>query len=375
MENIIKFTRCLAILLIHNIVATGQTATDNILKSYPKWTTNFENRSIDLNELISGGPPKDGIPAIINPKFTTLDEASNWLAEKEPVIAVSINGSSKAYPLQILLFHEIVNDRIGRTPILVSFCPLCYSGIVFNRTVNAMSVNFGVSGLLRNSDMIMYDQLTESFWQQFTGEAIVGDKTGTKLEIIPSQIISFNQFKTNYPDGLILSKNTGFKRPYGMNPYVKYDNLETKPFLFSGKKDERLPQNEKVIGIKLDSVTKAYPYSITSMNKIIHDRIASNNIVIFHIPGTLSSLDQRYINDSKDVGSTGVFSRIINNSQLTFRYENDNIMDDQTNSIWNITGQCISGKLEANKLKKIPHGDYFSFAWFAFRPNSLIYSE
>ena len=362
------------ILFISNVIG-AQDGMEGILKAYPNWTTNFEKKSIDLNELISGGPPKDGIPAIINPKFTTLEEAKNWLAEKEPVIAVEINGNSKAYPLQILMFHEIVNDRIGRTPLLISFCPLCYSGIVFDRTLNNMSINFGVSGLLRNSDMVMYDQLSESFWQQFTGEAIVGDFTGSKLEVIPSQIISFEQFRSNYPNGLVLSQFTGFERPYGQNPYVNYDDVETVPFLFKGKNDSRLPQNEKVIGIKNENFAKGYPYSITSELKVINDTFDDEKIVIFHLPGTLSSLDERFIEDSKDVGSTGVFSRKLGSRYLNFKYENDKIFDLETLSEWNITGKCTAGKLEGKYLEKVPHGDYFSFAWFAFRPNSNLFSE
>ena len=351
----------------------GQEGKENILKVYSAWTTNFEKRSIELTDLITGGPPKDGIPAIINPKFTTLKEASNWLDEKEPVITVSINGISKAYPLQILMFHEIVNDRIGRYPVLVSFCPLCYSGIVFNRTLNGMPINFGVSGLLRNSDMVMYDQLSESFWQQFTGEAIVGDFTGTKLEVIPSQIISLEQFKFNYPDGLVQSRDTGFDRPYGMNPYTNYEDESSKPFLFKGNLDNRLPPNEKIVGIKIQDSSKAYPYSITANKNVINDNFSGKELVIFHIPGTLSSMDAKYIEDSKDVGSTGVFNRSVNDTALTFTYENGNIIDQESRSEWTITGKCISGEFEGKHLEKINHGDYFSFAWFAFRPESIIF--
>lgn len=369
--NYIKFL--IITMFVINITITAQDNLENILKAYPNWTTNFEQRSIDLGELLSGGPPKDGIPAIINPKFTTINEAANWLNAKEPVLSIELNGISKAYPLQILLFHEIVNDRMGRTPILVSFCPLCYSGIVFDRTINGMAVNFGVSGLLRNSDLVMYDQLSESFWQQFTGEAIVGDFTGTKLEVISSQILSFEQFRQNYKDGLVLSKDTGFSRPYGMNPYVNYDNVETKPFLFDGDIDDRLPANEKVIAIKYGKTAKAYPYSITSQEKIIHDKIEDINIVVFHIPGTLSGLDQRYIEDSKDVGSTAVYSSELNKKTLEFYFKNDKIFDNQTNSEWSITGKCTNGELKGQQLTKIPHGDYFSFAWFAFMPGTLIY--
>ena len=351
----------------------GQSGKEEILEAYSSWTTNFEKRSVELTEFISGGPPKDGIPAIIKPKFTTIEEASNWLDDKEPLIAVNLNGMSKAYPLQILMFHEIVNDRIGRTPLLVSFCPLCYSGIVFDRTINGMAVNFGVSGLLRNSDMVMYDQLSESFWQQFTGEAIVGDFTGTKLDMIPSQIISLQQFKDNFPEGLILSKDTGFDRPYGMNPYLNYDAEDATPFLFDGKIDNRLAPNEKVVAIRTPNNAKAYPYSVTLNKNVINDNFDGKEIVIFHLPGTLSSMDERYIEDSKDVGSTGVFIRSINDKLLNFSFTDNKILDDETGSGWSITGKCISGELEGEQLERIPHGDYFSFAWFAFNPESLVY--
>jgi hypothetical protein len=170
----------------------GQTDKSHILNSYPGWVTNFNKSSIDLGELRSGGPPKDGIPAIVHPNFATINESLEWLDSKEPVISVEINGNAKAYPLQILIWHEIVNDLITDVPVVITFCPLCYSAIVFDRRVNGVVNTFGVSGLLRNSDMVMYDQITESFWQQFTGEAIVGDlrtKTGTEYSSISNNFI------------------------------------------------------------------------------------------------------------------------------------------------------------------------------------------
>jgi len=371
--KIIKYITAATLVLLTNSIFS-QTDMDNILKAYPSWTTNFEKRSIELSELTAGGPPKDGIPALLNPKFTTIQEASEWLDLKEPVIAVSINNFTKGYPLQILMFHEIVNDRIGRIPLLVSFCPLCYSGLVFDRTINGMAINFGVSGLLRNSDLIMYDQLTESFWQQFTGEAIIGDLTGEKLNIIPSQIISFSDFKNNYPDGLVLSKNTGFKRPYGMNPYANYDDEDAIPFLFKGEKDERLKQNEKVIGVTISNNSRAYPYSITSQKKIIYDTLNNKEILILHLPGVLSALDTRLISDSKEVGATGVFNPYLDGEKLIFEYVDNNLIDKRTKSVWSITGKCISGELTGKGLEKIHSGDYFAFAWLAFNPNSSIFS-
>ncbi|MEE9432566.1 MAG: DUF3179 domain-containing protein [Melioribacteraceae bacterium] len=370
--KLINFITLVLLVASYNMFA--QKGLEKILKVYPKWTTNFEKKSIELDELFPGGPPKDGIPAIINPKFVNISKASDWLAGNEPVIFLKINEIAKAYPLQILMFHEIVNDKIGTTPILVSFCPLCYSGIVYNRKLNGLDVNFGVSGLLRNSDMVMYDQLTESFWQQFTGEAIVGDMLGKKLDVVQSQIISFKDFTLANPNGIVLSKNTGFERPYGKNPYVGYDDEDTKPFLFKGEKDKRLSQNEKVIGIHLNDIAKAYPYSITSEQKIIYDKIDNQEIVIFHLPGTASSMDDRQIEDSKDVGATGVFIPQVDSLKLTFQFKDEKLIDDQTNSTWSITGKSLNGKLKGSQLKPIPHGDYFAFAWLVFRPNSLIYT-
>ncbi len=369
-----KLFLCIFSFLIFTSVIFSQQGLERIKKVYPKWTTDFNKRSIDLSELLPGGPPKDGIPAIINPKFTTIKFASKYLDIKEPLIVVKLNNIVKAYPLQILLFHEIVNDKFANTPVVITFCPLCYSGIVYNAKVNGFDLKFGVSGLLRNSDLVMYDQLTESFWQQFTGEAIVGEMLGKKLQVLPSQIISFQEFKKNYPYGIILSNKTGYNRPYGKNPYRNYDNIETTPFLFTGKKDNRLPQNEKVIGIKIKNIAKAYPYSITQKKKIILDEVANQQIVIFHLQGTLSSMDKLNIKDSKDVGATGVFIPRIDTLLLSFELINNKIIDKQTGSIWSITGKATKGKLKGSQLEQIPHGDYFAFAWFAFKPNSKVYN-
>ncbi|MCK5087006.1 MAG: DUF3179 domain-containing protein [Melioribacteraceae bacterium] len=362
-------------LLTINLLAQDKSAVNRILETFPNWRTNFNKSSIDLNELKSGGPPKDGIPAIINPKFVNIEEASDWLDENEPVIFLKYKNSVKGYPLQILIWHEIVNDYIEEMPVIVTFCPLCYSAIVFDRRLDELTLTFGVSGLLRNSDMVMYDLFTESFWQQFTGEAIVGTYTGEELKVVQSQIISFEQLIESYPEAEIMSQETGFSRRYGMNPYAGYDDIDQTPFLFDGKIDDRLPPNEKVIAIKEDGMTKAYPYTLTQELGVINDTINGNAITIFHSEGTASALDSRYIYDSKDVGSTGVFDPNVENVILTFEYIEEQFIDEQTNSVWDITGKAISGKLKGKQLKKISSGDYFAFAWLAFKPDTEIYTS
>jgi hypothetical protein len=221
-KYILNFTMAIVLLLlIQN--ANGQQLGE--------FNTNFEKRSIEIEELIDGGPGKDGIPSIDNPGFVSQEEAADWLRGREPVISLRINGEAKAYPIQILMWHEIVNDEIGGIPVAVTFCPLCYSAIVFDRRLEGEVLEFGVTGLLRKSDMVMYDRTTESFWQQFSGEAIVGDYTGAFLTIVSSQLISFDQFRETYPNAYVLSRETGHRRNYGENPYAGYDDINNTPFL------------------------------------------------------------------------------------------------------------------------------------------------
>jgi len=236
-------------------VAPGARAQSSLPPNAPpalqQFDTAYSKHNIDLSTLVSGGPPKDGIPSVDAPVFVSVREASRWVAPEEPVILLEHKGTARAYPLQILTHHEIVNDRIAGTPVAVTFCPLCYSALVFERTLDGAPVELGVSGLLRNSDLVMYDRKTETLWQQLTGKAIVGDLAGRTLTQIPSQIVSFRQFSTTHPDGAVLSRDTGHDRPYGRNPYAGYDDIDNKPFAYRGPTDDRLPPMAKVVAVTI----------------------------------------------------------------------------------------------------------------------------
>ena len=335
--------------------------------------TNTSKRAIKLSELQSGGPGKDGIPAIDSPAFSEQVAADKWLRPNEPVIAVVVDGQSRAYPLQILMWHEIVNDTVAGVPVSVTFCPLCYSANVFDRRVDGRTYSFGVSGLLRHSDMVMYDRQTESLWQQISGEAIVGDMTGSQLKRIPAQIISFRQFRSAYKDGLVLSRRTGHRRAYGQNPYVGYDDIRKRPFMYRGKNDRRLRPMEKVVTVSLADREKAYPYSLTRKLRAINDEIAGTALVVFHSDGAASALDEARIASSREAGSTGVFERQIDDRLLSFRYDDGVFYDEQTESVWDITGRAIRGPLKGKQLTRVVHGDYFAFAWLVFKPQTVIY--
>lgn len=369
----LSFKSTLLTSVIFLLIGSGITqAQNNILRG---WKTNTNKKTIDLTELKSGGPPKDGIPSIDNPKFIAPDNADSWLSEKEPVISVEYDGEARAYPLQILIWHEIVNDRINGDPLLVTFCPLCYSALVFDRRVDGEVLEFGVSGFLRHSDLVMFDRKTETLWQQFNGKAIVGDYVGTTLEQIPSQIISFAQFKENYPNGEVLSKDTGYRRSYGQNPYTGYDDVNNTPLFGAGKKDGRLPPMEKVIGVKIGQQTKSYPYSVTKEEKVINDSFSNTDIVVFHMEGAKSALDASQISNSREDGSTGVFKRKLDNQTLTFTLDSGKIVDKQTQSEWNITGKAVAGPLKGKQLEQVTSGDYFAFAWLVFWEDTEIYKN
>ena len=236
-------------------LTTGAWAGENRFRA--AWpATDFSKRAIPLEQIISGGPPKDGIPAIDHPRFITQGTAAQWLDPREPVISLEINGEARAYPLQILMFHEIVNDQYENRPVSVTFCPLCNAAIVFRGEVGGKATTFGTTGLLRNSDLVMYDRLTESWWQQFTGKGIVGRHMGTRLERLPSAILAFNKFRELFPHGKVLSRQTGYSRQYGRNPYRGYDQIGNNPFLLSDPVDPRLPAMERVLGVVTKGCSK-----------------------------------------------------------------------------------------------------------------------
>jgi hypothetical protein len=337
------------------------------------WKTDFSRHTVPYAEIISGGVPRDGIPPIDSPSFSTIGAADSWLADREPVITLEINGDARAYPLQIMTWHEIVNDTVGSEPVVVTFCPLCNSAIAFDRRMGDVVYDFGVSGKLRNSDLIMWDRQTESWWQQFTGEAIVGDLAGIRLDMLPAVIISWGDFKSVYPEGQVLARDTGSSRPYGRNPYAGYDDVDNTPFLFRGDPDRRLLPMERVVAVNMDDTPVAFPFSVLERDKTINYQHGNRNLVVFFKPGTVSALDQSSIKDSRDVGATGVFVPRVNDRDLTFRAEGNTFIDNETGSVWNILGQSVSGPLSGERLTPVVHGSHFWFAWGAFNPETIVY--
>lgn len=335
--------------------------------------TNREKALVPLSEIIPGGPPPDGIPAIDRPKFVSPKEADPWLNPKEPVLAVQVGVEARAYPLQILMWHEIVNDTVGGRPVSVTYCPLCNSGIVFDRQVGDRLLDFGTSGMLYKSDLVMYDRQTHSLWAQMEGRAIVGDLAGTKLSWLPSNTIAYGEWKALFPRGKVLSRETGHHRQYGSNPYESYDEPDRHPFLFFDQVDGRLPPKERVVGIVVGDGAKAYSFSLLMTRRVLADTFNGHPVVVFYQRGTLSALDHSVIARSRQVGATAVFSPVLDGKGLTFEATEAGFRDRETGSLWTLLGRAYQGPLTGKTLRPIIHVDAFWFAWAAFRPKTEIY--
>jgi len=240
--------------------------------------TNGTKHSVPLSEIVGGGPPKDGIPSINNPKFISVADASKILGDSEPGIALSVNGVDRFYLFQILVWHEIVNDIIGGKRVLITYCPLCLSGIVFDPVVAGEQVEFGTSGKLWQSNLVMYDRKTDSLWSQILGEAIVGEMTGTQLKVLPSDQIRFREWKKLHPAGVVLSRDTGTTRFYGQYPYGDYYTTPGTYFPV-GEKDGRLNDKDFILGIVVNGKAKAYwPEAVKKLGEV-EDRFENKTII------------------------------------------------------------------------------------------------
>jgi hypothetical protein len=348
------------------LAAVGSTHAGNL-------HTDFSKALVPLDEIVSGGPPPDGIPAIDRPTFVPAAAADGWLKAQEPVLALEIKGDARAYPLQILMWHEIVNDTVGGRPVVVTYCPLCNSGLVFDRVVQGLTLDFGTSGKLYKSDLVMYDRQSHSLWAQMEGRAIVGERAGTRLGRVPANTIAYGDWKAIYPSGKVLSRDTGHSRSYGRNPYDSYDQPDSMPFLLRGSPDRRRPPKERVVGVVIGGAARAYPWPALDKQGVVHDILGSEPLVIFHRPGALSALDDARMDQSRPIGATAVFSPVVGGRPLTFEPTPEGFRDRQTGSVWNLLGHAVKGPLAGKRLTPIQHVDAFWFAWAAFHPSTSIH--
>jgi Protein of unknown function (DUF3179) len=356
-------------------VKTHGATQPDLQVSTAGWKTDFAKHSVPLDQFASGGPGKNGIPAIDHPRFVPVDSADRFLTGQEPVAVVELDGAAKAYPIQIMVWHEIVNDTLGGHPIALTYCPLCNSTVALGRRVDGRKLSFGTTGNLRNSDLVMYDRQTESWWQQLTAEAVVGKLTGAKLRVLPSQILSWAEFRRAHPSGRVLSRDTGYQRPYGQNPYAGYDQPNSPPFALSGEPNPKLPPKERVAAIRTGPRSAVvYPFSRLEHESPVNDEIRGKPVVVLFDRKVASPLDAPEVSLGRDVGAAAIFNRRVGGKTLTF--ENGpragTFRDRETGSIWDVSGHATSGPLAGESLKQVPSDDQFWFALAVFFPHADI---
>lgn len=346
-----------------------------------EWETDFTISSIDLNELQVGIrtlDPRDAIPPIDDPSFETVSEADEWLEDDEPGLLVDVEDIRRFYPIRILHRHEIVNDVFGDTPVAVTYCPLCNTGIAFDRRVDGEVLRMGVSGLLRNSDLVMWDDATQSLWQQITGEAIVGDLTGTRLEPLASAIVRWADFRDNHPDGDVLGREQGFGIAYGQNPYVGYSSRNA-PIggFFTAELDDRFPALERVVAVTVDDATTGYPFSEISETRVVNDEVGRQPVAIFWgAPSTTDALDSFQVADGRAIGTGVAFDPVVDGQRLTFDSPaTDVFVDLETGTTWTLQGLAVEGPLEGAELVLLPHRNEFWFAFAAFFPDADVHER
>ena len=323
------------------------------------------------SDLMSGGPPPDGIPALDAPTFIPV-EAVTGLAEDEPVLSLEVDGEARAYPVRILIWHEIVNDTIAGVPVAVTYCPLCNSALAFDRRLDERVLSFGTSGMLYNSDLVMYDRQTESLWPQLEGRAVIGRLTGAELDRLPIQTVRWADFRDAHPGAWVLSEETGFDRDYGSNPYVGYDEPNETPFLFDGTAPPTLPVKARVVGLGEGAGAVAVALDRLADDRLLEVTAGGEEIVLLYEPDLTSALDAESLAESKAVGSTGAFRPEVDGDRLTFEWNGEAFTDRETGSTWSILGKALDGPLAGRKLEPVEHVDTFWFAWSAFQPETTV---
>lgn len=341
-------------------VVLPMTDTDNTSTSLPV-SAQEQNSIVPLDKIVDGGPPRDGIPSIDNPRFVSVQDADEFIEDGEFVLGININGDIRAYPLQILVWHEIVNDKVDGVPVAVTYCPLCFTNQVFNRTLeDGNVVEFGTSGKLYNSNLVMYDRTSESYWSQAMAQGIVGTYAGTNLQRIPFDVANWKEWKEIYPDSKVLSRDTGSNRPYGADPYGDYYTNSQVLFPVSNQ-DDRLGLKEIIIGLQNNGLYKAYQLQDVEDKKVINDQINQKPVALF----------------SAFPFMVRVFDPVVDGQALQFEYnpENNTFTDTETGSEWNFSGLSIDGQLGGKQLNRLPLDQGFWFEWVAFHPETELYTS
>lgn len=333
---------------------------------------------VDRFAIVSGGPPPDGIPSIDAPSFVPVD-AVDWLASEEPVAVLTIGDTTRIYPTQILIWHEIVNDEIDGQAITMTYCPLCNSVVAFTSTVTGpdgetLTLDFGTSGALYQSALVMYDRQTESLWTHFDGRAVIGDLMGSELPILPAAMVSWADAAEANPEARVLDRPTGrAARPYGTAPYPNYETADPSPGYLSESVDDRLEEKQRVVGVEAGGRRLAIDRRALANDGVVTFELDGRELVALFEPGTTSALDGEAIAGGLDVGAVGVFDASLDDRELSFEPGPSGAPTDrETGSTWSVLGRATAGPLAGRRLEPVAHIDTFWFAWARYHPDTDV---
>ena len=354
------------------VVATPSPGTQATATPKPgAWRTNLDKYIVDP-EVVGPGLPRDSIPPIYEPKFESMSEADAWLDDEDLAGVMTIGGRTKVYPYPILFWHEVVNDRIGNAPVLVTYCPLCDTVIAFDRRVEGEELVFGMSGKLRYENLIMWDHQTESWWQQITGEALVGDLAGEKLEFLPLRTLPWGEARRSIDDALVLSREStqdeGLSGFYAVKPcpteYPDEGLLWT-----GGPTSETLGSHARVVGLSLPKAV-AYPVLELARLRVVNDVVGTQPVVLIYsvepCVGTVPGLGAMIVD------AAAVYIPAADGRMLSFYFEGDHILDRETGSTWSQAGLAVNGPLKGRQLEALPHTIAFWAPWVAFHPETEL---
>jgi hypothetical protein len=337
------------------------------------WTaTDFCRTAIDFAEVISTGPNPLDKPVVTEPRFADVAAASGWLDDAAPVAVLALGGEVRAYPLDQLVWQEVVNDLLGEVAVAITYCPLCDTVRAFVREADGVTLELGLTRNLHRGNPLLWDDATGSWWQQLSGEAVVGSLLGTRLERLPVQLASFGAFRSAFPDGHVLTPDTGIERDWGTTPYVGFDRSPF-PGLYRGPLDDRLGTMDRVLGIESEAGALAVPYALLSEVGALALEVDGEPAVALWRAGLPSALDQPQIVAGRDVGMTALFSSTLPDGRiLTFDPDGDGFVDRETGSRWDIFGRAVDGPLAGSRLTQLVATPALWYGWAALNDTAVV---
>lgn len=332
------------------------------------WRTDFGQAEVPLSEFVDGGMRRGTLLPISEPAFQPPSDAS-WLNPSEPVVAFLWRGDARAYPLRLLVWHQLVNDVVGGQPVAIVYSPFLASAAVLDRVYEGQMLTFGVTGQLRRGDIVLFDEGTESWWQGLQGRALVGESTGAQLEQLPSWLVSWQAFQATFPEGLVMATPSGSRLPYGHNPYGQTDGLQ----FYQGPQapSELLPE-ARVLGFSIGQEIVAYPLAILHGLKVVNTQVAGTPVVIFAPEGPADPLQSPGFNEGPPLEVAYVYQRQLADRLLSFTSAGQLLIDKGTGSRWNALGEAVEGPLAGERLTLLPHLNAPWAFWWAINPAVVL---